>query len=132
MKDAVEVSLGTTLQRLRNERYSGTLFHVEESGCQYPVEKVVVHTISLEHGNVSGILFEGVNPDENCPPLYRSWSNIGLVGGVYAHPRLPNWYIREDTAGIVEGSRIREFLNQQFGRELSVVETLQMIVRIYG
>lgn len=132
MKDAVEVSMGTIIQSLRNSRLDGECFSVREGDISHPVEKVIVHTISLPHGNVSGVMFPGVQSGDTCPPLYKSWNALGLVGGVYAHPRLPNWYIREDTAGIIEGSHIREFLSQQFGRNLSVLETLQMIVRIYG
>jgi len=132
MKDAVEVSMGTIIQSLRNARFDGEHFVVHKDGESQPIEEVVVHTISLPHGNVSGVMVPGVPSGAECPPLYKSWSELGLIGGVYSHPRLPNWYIREDTTGIVEGSLIREFLSQQFGRQLSVLETLQMIVRIYG
>lgn len=132
MKDVVGISTGTIIQALRNSRFDGECFSVQEGDVSHPVEEVIVHTISLPHGNVSGVMFPGVKPGNTCPPLYQSWDALGLVGGVYAHPRLPNWYIREDTSGIVGSSRIREFLSQQFGRRLSVLETLQMIVRIYG
>lgn len=132
MNSVAAVSMGTIIQSLRSSRLDGEIFSVHDENVSKPVEDVIVHTISLPHGNVSGVMFPGVTTGGTCPPLYRSWLPLGLVGGVYAHPRLPNWYIREDTAGIVENSRIREFLSKQFGRNLSVLETLQMIVRIYG
>lgn len=126
------LGFGSILQDLRNRRLAGETFYVVENGKDYPVEDIIVHTVSLARCPASAVLMSDVDATDDVPGLFQSWKSAGIVGGVYSHHRMPNWYIREDTTGIIEDSRVRAFLQQQFERDLTVRETIQMLVRIYG
>lgn len=57
------------------------------------LEPVLVDTMPLRHGAITGILIGGLGPDVTAPGAYTGWANSDLAGGVYVHPRLPGWYV---------------------------------------
>lgn len=56
-------------------------------------EPVIIDSVPLRTGRVTGIIIGGLGPDATAPSLYRAWSNSDFAGGIYQHPTRPCWYV---------------------------------------
>lgn len=124
---AISADLARRLNELRNRRRDGEKFNVEQ---------ILVDSFALVHGKLTGVLVGGFGPDKNAPPVYhRGWSESDLVGGVYAHPRIPAWYHRSEFVVKFKDLAITRFLTEELGSEFDPTNphfVLWAIMQIYG
>lgn len=135
MKDTSGVvpSVGRKITELRDLRAAKQPFLATIDGLLVEVESVIVDCRPLVHGRVDAIIIGGFGPDTVAPPAFQGWSNSDFVGGVYAHPRFPNWYIRKEFENQFKNLVITKFLEQEFSVKFEKsVDVLRMISRIYG
>lgn len=126
-------SVGRKITELRDRRSSKTAFCVVVDGKSVEVEPIIVDCRPLVHGRVDAVIIGGFGPDKCAPPAFEGWGNSDFAGGVYVHPRYPNWYIRDSFKQGFRELMITKFLEQEFGVKFNEpVDVLRMISRIYG
>lgn len=126
-------SVGKKIIELRNRRIAREIFCATIDGKSVEVEPIIVDCRPLIHGRVDAVIIGGFGPDKNAPPVFDGWGNSDFAGGVYAHPRFPNWYIREEFASSFRELVITRFLETEFGMVFDQpIDVLRMISRIYG
>lgn len=115
------------LNDLRERRRAGEIF---------PVEPILVSSFGLIHGKLTSVYIGGFGPDEHAPPVYpASGTASDLVGGVYLHPRIPAWYIREEFADRCHDLKITAFLKDLLGPDHKLADAhavLWAIMQVYG
>lgn len=135
MEDTLSVvpSLGRKIIELRDRRAAKEIFCALIDGKSVEVEPIIVDCRPLVHGRVDVVIIGGFGPDETAPPIFDGWRNSDFAGGVYLHPRFPNWYVREAFETGFKSLVITKFLEQEFMIEFDKpVDVLRMISRIYG
>lgn len=115
------------LNGLRDRRRAGEIF---------PVEPILVSSFGLTHGKLTSIYIGGFGPDLSAPAAYpASGTASDLVGGVYLHPRIPAWYVREEFSARFEELQVTAFLREQLGPDLNLADArsiLWAIMQVYG